>query len=203
VINRRDLLIGASASIASAGIAGGAGIVGGWQLRQAAAKRATPFLDTNRAGGLLNRDDLDTVSALGETLAASNAIPPESFWHAYVNTMTMNRSGYLDLYIRVARLLNETATSLHGADFVKSSRNQRDSVLRELLMEFGKSDPRTRRLEAFMTSRIATSLRTLMMDPMLKHYYRSRYGWRVVGYQAYPGVPQPHPRAYTRPNIRS
>jgi len=197
MINRRGILIAGGAGITAAGSGAIVGVAGGWQLRQYLSNRATPFLDYNQPGGILTKPDLSTMTNLGHTVSASKSLAPDAFWHEFINQVTKYQNGYLDLYGRLAALLNDSAQNLQRSKFTQMSRNQCDAVLRELLDTYSGSESQARRLEAFRTTRLVSSLRELVIGPMLQHYYRSSYGWRVVGYSAHPGIPQPHLLAYT------
>jgi hypothetical protein len=141
------------------------------------------------------------IVALGETLAAPDNTPPAEFFQGYVNATTQGQPGLLREYQRAAALLNATATRLvgQGAHFLDLSVQQREEVLRTLLWQYSGSDQLVRRVEVMAAARDAVALRMYVMGPMIAHYYRSPFGWAVVGYQSFPGTPQFDAWSYSRP----
>jgi hypothetical protein len=65
---------------------------------------------------------------------------------------------------------------------------ERGKVLETLLSQYSGDDYIMPKLEKLTSSRDALALRVYVMGPLLSHYYHSRYGWAVVGYQRFPSV---------------
>jgi hypothetical protein len=196
MISRRRLLLSAAAITAAA--ATGAAFV----ARPYLAKRLYPELDTAYPLGVLHDEEMRAVVALGETLVAPEIEPPVDFFHDYVNSVTQSQHGFLKEYQRAAALLNATSTGLFGQDarlqFSDLPRPRRDKVLRRLLWQYPGHDRIVRKVEKFMASQDALALRIHVMKPLIEHYYRSPYGWAVVGYDSFPGRPPLDPRVYTK-----
>jgi hypothetical protein len=72
--------------------------------------------------------------------------------------------------------------------FSELSRAERDQVLRALLWPYPAGDRIRPKAEKLAAPRDALALRQFVMTPLIEHYYRSEYGWKVVGYQKYPGT---------------
>jgi len=195
VITRRRLLLGAAAvSVAAAGVYVAKPRLGGL-LR--------PTLDTTYPLGILQHEEMRSIAALGETLAAPELAPPAEFFQEYVNAATQSRPGILKEYQRAAVLLNTTGTRLFGqgtqVDFADLPQRRREQVLRALLWQYPGTDQLVRKAEVIVASREALALRMYVMQPLIEHYYRSPFGWAVVGYQSFPGRAQLDPMAYTGP----
>jgi hypothetical protein len=191
-ISRRRLLLSAAAITATA--------TGAYVAKPRVAKRLHPELDTAYPLGVLSNDEMRTVVALGETLAAPESVPPSDFFREYVNSVTQSQHGYLKEYRRADAILNVTSTDQFGRgarlDFADLLLSQRDQVLKKLLWQYPGHDRIVRKVEKLAASRDALALRMYVMDPLIEHYYRSQYGWAVVGYKSFPGRPR-DPRAYT------
>ena len=164
-------------------------------------KLVRPSLDTTYPLGTLQDEEMRGILALGQTLAAPEAIPPAEFFEGFVNVATQGQPGMLKEYQRAVVSLNTTAARRfsRSAQFADLPAPERDEVLRTLLWQYPASDQLLRRVEVIVASRDALALRMYVMDPLLAYYYRSPFGWAVVGYRSYPGTPQFDPRAYTRP----
>jgi hypothetical protein len=200
MINRRKfLLIAASATAAAA--------AGAYVATPALRRLLHPELDTAYPLGTLRDEEMQCIVALGEAIAAPQSVPPPEFFFHYVNAVTQKRNGILKEYRRAAALLNSTATGLYGEGarrrFVDLSRTDRDKVLQTLLWRYPAHDRIVHKVETLFASRDALALRAYVMEPLIEHYYRSMYGWAVVGYDSMPGRPPRDPRSYTRLPIDS
>jgi len=173
------------------------------QLRQL----LLPKLDITYPVGILQDTEMHTIVALGEALAAPQAIPPADFFRDYVNMVTKSRPGFLREYQRAAALLNATSADLFGRDvrpqFAELSAPQRDKVLQAQLYHYPGNDRVAAKLEKLSATRDALALRMYVMAPMIEYYYRSPYGWAVVGYKSLPGRPPLDPRTYTKSGVVS
>lgn len=163
-----------------------------------------PELDPNYPLGKLSDDMMRGIVALGESLAARESVPPVEFFVDFVNRETETRAGILREYQIAALLLDTTATELFGQggnkrQFADLSHPQRDQVLRRLLWQYPAGDKIRRKIEKLAASRDALAMRVYVVAPMIQGYYRSSYGWAVVGYDSFPGRPPVDPRAYTLP----
>jgi len=162
-----------------------------------------PKLDTAYPLGVLQDIEMRIIVVLGETLVAPESTPPVNFFIDYVNAVTQNQPGFLKEFQRAAALLDATSVDLFGQSarlrFAALPLTQRDKVLRALLWQYSGSDLIVPKVEKLAASRDALALRMYVMRPLIEHYYRSPYGWAIVGYESFPGRPPLDPRAYTRP----
>jgi hypothetical protein len=167
-------------------------------------KQLLPELDTTYPLGVLPDEDMRNIVALGETLVAPESVPPVDFFHDYVNAVTQSERGLLKEYECASELLNRSSAGLfvQGAarqQFAELPLSRRDKVLQALLWQYSGSDRIVPKVEKLAASRDALALRMYIMGPLIEHYYRSPYGWAVVGYESFPGRPPLDPKAYTRP----
>lgn len=178
-------------------------IVGAYLARPYLSALLRPGLDENTPPGFLIKDEMRTIIALVEILVAQDSLPSESFFQDYVNEITANQKGYLKEYQNAAKLLNRTSTDLFKYEqtlgFDKLSIEARNKVLGHLLWQYDADDRVVRKLEKIEASKKALALRVFVMEPLIEHYYRSTFGWAVVGYTSFPGNPPHDPRAYTMP----
>jgi hypothetical protein len=162
-----------------------------------------PKLDTTYPIGVLQDIEMRNIVALGETLAAPGSTPSVDFFRDYVNAVTRSQPGFLKEYQRAAALLNTTSADLFDQgerlQFADLPVPRRDNVLQTLLWQYSGSDQIVPKIEKLAASRNALALRMYVMSPLIEHYYRSPYGWAIVGYESFPGRPPHDPRAYTRP----
>jgi hypothetical protein len=166
-------------------------------------KLILPKLDTTYPLGVLQDIEMRNIAALGETLVAPEYTPPVDFFHDYVNAVTQSQPGLLKEYQRAAALLNAMSSDLFGqgaqAHFADLPGPRRDKVLQTQLWQYSGGDRIVPQIEKLAASRDALALRMYVMGPLIEHYYRSPYGWAIVGYESFPGRPPLDPRAYTRP----
>jgi hypothetical protein len=195
-MSRRKFLFG-TAVITTAAATGAAFVA-----RPYLARQLYPELDTAYPLGVLNDNEMRTITALGEVLAAPTFEPAKGFFEDYVNLVTQTERGLLKEYKSAAALLNATSTRLFGqgaeATFAGLSVLSRDQVLHKLLWQYSARDRIVPKVEKITASHDALALRVHVMEPLIVYYYRSQYGWSVVGYKSYPGRPPLDPRAYTR-----
>lgn len=195
MINRRTFLLAAATVSAAAAAA--------YMAKPHLRQLILPKLDTAYPLGVLQDIEMRNIVALGATLAASESTPPVNFFIDYVNAVTQNQPGFLKEFQRAAVLLDATSVDLFGQSarlrFAALPLTQRDKVLRALLWRYSGSDLIVPKVEKLATSRDALALRMYVMGPLIEHYYRSPYGWVIVGYESFPGLPPLDPRAYTRP----
>ncbi len=191
VTRRRFLLLTGSAAFVAAGA---------YVARPYLSKRAHPILDTAYPLGTLRDDEMLTVIAFGEVLVPAAFTPPGNFFREFVDRTTQTQPGYLKEYQRAVRLLDTTAPSFSKVKLFRDlTVPERDKVLQALLWRYDAGDKIISKFEKFATSRDASALRQYIMSPLIAYYYRSPYGWAVVGYKHFPGVPPADPMAYTRP----
>jgi len=173
---------------------------GAYVARPHLSKRAHPVLNVTSSRGVLQADEMQTVIALGETLAPSKFMLPQDFFREFVDDVTRTRPGLLKEYQGAVQLLDTHAQGFGDATrFHALASSARDEVLRALLWHYDAGNATARKLEGFATSRDVSALRIYVMDPMIEHYYRSPLGWAVVGYKSFPGMPPGNARAYTEP----
>jgi hypothetical protein len=184
VVSRRGFLV--TAAVVSAAVAGT------YVARPHLRKLILPELDTAFPVGKLNGDEMGTILALGEVLAAPQFVPEGDFFRDHVDETTQTKPGLLKEYRRAAALLNAKSSDLLGGGaprrFVDLVRQDRDKVLEALLSHYSGDDQIMPKLEKLTSSRNALALRVFVVGPLLAHYYRSRYGWAVVGYRRFPSV---------------
>lgn len=196
MISRRKFLL-AAATVSAASVAA-------YVARPYLRRRLLPELDITHPLGVLPDENMRDIVALGETIVAPESMPPVKFFQDYVNAVTQSQRGFLKEYVRAAGLLNRTSANLFEQSktrnrFAELSPAQRDKVLQALIWRYSGSDLITPKIEKLMASRDALALRIFIMEPLIQHYYRSPYGWAVVGYLSFPGRPPLDPKAYTRP----
>ena len=200
MINRRKFLLG-SAAVSAAAVTGVAYIA-----RPYLARELRPELDTAYPLGILRDREMRTFIALGETLSSPKSIPPADFFRDFVNAATKTQPGLLREYRRAAELLDASSSGLFREggrrQFAGLPRSGRDQVLRTLLWRYSARDRVVRKLEKLAASRSALAFRIYIVKPLVEQYYRSSYGWAVVGYDSFPGRPPADPRAYTKPLVR-
>jgi hypothetical protein len=195
MISRRKFLI----AVATVSAASAAAYIARPYLR----KGMLPELDITHPLGVLPNEDMRDIVSLGETIVAPESVPPVKFFQDYVNAVTQSQHGFLKEYVRAAGLLNRTSSSLFEQGkarnrFAELSAAQRDEVLQSLCWRYSGSDVIAPKVEKLLASRDALALRMFIMEPLIEHYYRSPYGWAVVGYKTSPGRPR-DPGAYTTP----
>jgi hypothetical protein len=161
-----------------------------------------PKLDTTYPLGVLQDIEMHNISALGETVVAQEFVPPVDFFQDFVNAATQSESGLLKEYERASELLNKTSVGLFEQgvarqQFAELPLSRRNKVLQALLWQYSGSDWITPKVEKLVVSRDALALRMYVMQPLIEYYYRSPYGWAVVGYEISPGQPRDS-REYTR-----
>lgn len=193
MISRRSFLLTAAAVSAAA--------AGAYVARPNLVKLIRPELDVAYPRGVLEDAEMRSIIALGETLAPPEFAPSDSFFRKHVDVVTQSQPGLLREYRRAAALLNTKTAQAYGKDtlFQALAPAERDKVLETVLWRFDASDRILRKLEKLAASRDALALRIYIAGPLIEHYYRSSYGWAVVGYESYPGRPPLDPRAYTKP----
>lgn len=198
MLNRRRFLL----TVAAISTTVAAGVFIG---RPHLAKLVRPKLDTSFPLGSLQDDEMHTIVALCKTLLWEVSVMPAKYFQDYVNAITNSEPGFLKEYQSAAKLLDATSKRLfaRGAPlrFRDLSRTERDKVVQKLLWRYDASDRIVRKIEKIEATRDALALRIYVMKPLIKYYYRSAYGWAVVGYKSFPGRPPLDPRAYTRPLI--
>jgi len=195
MISRRNFLLTAAAISATA-------VAGTYVAMPHLRRIMRPELDMTYPLGALQDVEMRNIIALCETLIAPESKPPVEFFHDYVNTVTQSERGFLKEYQRAAALLNATSTGMYGQGaqrpFVDLSHPQRDKVLQTLLWRYPANDRIVGKVEKLSAGLDAIALRIYVMGPLIGHYYRSPYGWAVVGYESFPGRLPLDPRAYTR-----
>jgi hypothetical protein len=196
MISRRQFLVGTAVVMSAAGTAA-------YIARPHLRRLIQPTLDTTYPLGLLNNKEALTIATLGLVLASPRSVPPLGFFREYVDFVTQSLPGFLREYQRSAALLDEISVHVipqkSEGSFAHLTRNECDEVLGVLLWRYSGQDYIRPKLEKLFAGRDALALRTYVMQPMIEYYYRSLYGWAVVGYESFPGHPPPDPRAYTRP----
>jgi hypothetical protein len=180
ISRRKFLVVGAGLTAAAA--------AGGYIARPHLSRLLRPELDLTYPVGVLSEAEARTIVALGETLAAPQSMPPADFFGQFVDELTRTQKGYLKEFQRGAALLNAAAgQKASGRRFAELEVAARDSVLRVLLWQFSAGDRFVRKLEVLTAPHVALALRQYVMAPLIRHYYRSEYGWRLVGYDTHPG----------------
>lgn len=192
MINRRKFLLSATGLIASTAI-----LSAGYKLLSPLPLR----LDTNHPLGALSEQEMQTIIALAEALFPSDIKTPDIFIKQYVNTQTNNEKGYLKAYRESAALLDTEASNLFGKDkvFYSLTLADRNRVLDSLLgfyRKYNYSKRIQKRLEMIFVSERAQALRSFVVKPLLRAFYESPYGWRVVGYDSFPGRPGRNAKTY-------
>ena len=195
-MKRRKFLLATAAVSATA--------VATYMARPYIRERLLPILDTTYPLGVLQDMEMRNIVALGEVVVAPGFVPPKDFFRDYVNSVTQKQHGFLKEYQRAAALLTRASAGLFGRDatrlqFADLPLPGRDKALQGLLWRYSGSDWIMPKAEKIAASRDALALRMYVMGPLIEHYYRSSYGWGVVGYRSFPGQPPLDPRAYTKP----
>lgn len=205
IARRLFLLVGGAATVAAAGAGA---LLARRENRQWARDAARglapqPELDRSAATGVLDRGDADTIAALAEVVAPPDAPPGAlALLRQHVERRAAEVAGMLPAYHDAARLLDRTAEDRHAARFAALTRAQRDDVLDALLWSYDARSAVRRTLESLSASAEAAALRRFVVADLAQAFYASPFGWRVVGYGHYPGVPAKDPRDYTRPPDR-
>jgi hypothetical protein len=193
-ISRRRFLLGAAAASAA-----GFGL---YAARDQIRARIWPELDTTYPVGTLADLQMRTILALANAVVAPDSVPPPEFFQDQINWVTQTQRGYLKEYERAVAFLDVTSAGLFAQGrqsyFVDLPHSHRDTVLKTLLWPYSARDRVVRKLEKLGASRDALALRIYVMAPLIEYYYRSSYGWAVVGYESFPGRPPSDPRAYTK-----
>jgi hypothetical protein len=143
-----------------------------------------------------------TVLALSEILlpATENA-HVSTLVQRHVTSRTQQHPGYLQEYQRAVQLLDERARRLGAMAprFSQLSLADRQRVLGSLLWAYRGEDLLWRYAEAILLRKRVLSFRRFVVTDVLVAGYRASYGWAIVGYSHYPGIPAADPRDYTRP----
>jgi hypothetical protein len=208
VLKRRTVLAGGA--VVAVGAAAGAAALGSRANRQRLKDvlgELTPpprDLDHNAATGALTPAEALAVAALAEVLYPPDATPEAiALGRAHAATRCEKEPGYLPEYRRAVQLLDERAAAARsGKTFAALTREQRDAVLHALLWDYsGRRFVGTmgRLVENATASEEASALRRFVVADLLQAFYSSGYGWAVVGYTHYPGVPAADPLDYTKP----
>jgi hypothetical protein len=195
MITRRTFLL---ASVAAAGTAAAA-----YLARPYLSELVVPQLDTAYPLGELNDAQMRNIVALGETVAAPEAMPPANFFRDHVNEITTTQKGLLKEFQRASATLSAASRRLFARDagsleFKDLPLARRDKVLGTLLWQYSDQDFIVRKIEKIVAARDALALRFHVMSPLINYYYHSPFGWAVVGYDSSPGRPPRDPRAYTK-----
>jgi len=194
MISRRTFLVTAATVSAAAAAA--------YMVKPRLRQLILPKLDSTYPLGVLQDMDMRNIVALGDTLVAPGYTPPVDFFHDFVNAETRSQPGFLKEYQRAAALLNATSADLFGQgaqlQFADLSGPRRDKVLQTQLWQYSGRNRIVPKVEKLAASRDALALRMYVVSPLIEHYYRSPYGWAIVGYESFPGRPPLDPRVYTR-----
>ena len=159
-------------------------------------------LDRDSPTGRLTQAEAATLVAFGEVLiptmfsgpAAFTTPPPDSRAEAPSHVLEQALGdlagqvpGYLSEFQAAARFLNEKAGARSGSPFASTALESRRALVETQFRGYvGRS---RRRAFFFLTSdgRRTAGTWEFVARPMLAAFYRSPYGWRVVGYAKRPG----------------
>jgi len=160
-------------------------------------------LDRSAPVGLLEADEMATITRLAEVLVPPDTTPGASAgWvREHVDQTTGSRPGYLREYRAAAGLLDEAAAALQPSvtHFHLLAVAAADQVLRGMFGRRRNASPWRSRMERLTASgRRRERCWNFVIHDLLQGFYRTSSGWAVVGYDSYPGVPG-DPRAYTSP----
>lgn len=171
-----------------------------WARDVARQLAAQPELDPKAPRGALDGGEADTIAALAEIVAPPDAPPAAlTLLRQHVERNAAEVAGMLAVYGASARLLDRSAEERHAARFAALTPARRDEVLNSLLWSYDARSAVRRTIESLSVSAEVAALRRFVIADLAQAFYASPFGWQVVGYTHYPGVPARDPRDYTRP----
>ena len=156
-----------------------------------------PRLDRSTPMGRLSDEESGTIAALIAVLVQGD----HPFLLDHVARRTATEAGFLKEYRNAVRLLNQSARRVQGdaKRFEELNAVERDRALESILWRYSGDDRWMILLEKLFVSKGRLNFREFVVRDILKAFYRSGAGWRVVGYTKYPGIPAKDPLEYTRP----
>lgn len=206
MVRRRSVLIGLSGIVLAASAAGLAlrSRLNRHRLKTLLSRVVLPEpqLDPTAPLGGLSDEEMQTILALGDILVSpDDADRARSLIQAHVEDRAQQHQGYLDEYRSGVALLDAASANRQGAAarFAGLHLDDRTAVLQSLLWSYRAADTLHRYLEALFLSRRQLAFRRFVVADILSAYYRSPFGWKIVGYSHYPGVPAADPLDYARP----
>lgn len=154
-------------------------------------KRLTARLDQTKPTGVLCDEEMETLCALYQVLAADEDFPRNECVD-FFNRRTLDQPGRLHAYREGLALLTSRCP-----EFTHLSIDERDAVLKKMLRSYPHRSLESawrRRLrltgavwDRFLTSARTLRFRDLVARDLLSHYYTSGRGWQVVAYDEYLG----------------
>lgn len=161
----------------------------------------SPRLNTDSPRGRLKEDDVKNIIALAEVLILKDeTLDADEIWvRNFVNNKTENEPGYLFEYQNGVRLLDRITRNLKGEHmkFHELPMDIRNILLHQNFGMDGSLDKIFFRLQFFThLGKLKIYFWYFVIKELLYDFYSSPYGWAVVGYTSYPGVPG-NPREYT------
>jgi hypothetical protein len=167
-------------------------------------------LDESPELGTLTQDQFQIIKAAFDVISPTPSPSTEEL-SEFVNWRTSTAKGYYQEYKRAADLLESKAQAQLGTNFAGLKQNSREEVLKTVLprhtfLPLQESLP-ARETEPDLVGKIRIVLELFFFRAearfkyfifwdLLRFYWLSSAGWASVGYQTYPGVPDPK-RTYT------
>jgi hypothetical protein len=167
-------------------------------------------LDEFSDKGTLSPDEFQTIRAAFEVVSPKPPPPAEEFFE-FVNWRTSTTNGYYREYQRAVKLLESKTRARFEGTFATLNAHSREEILREVMprhtfLPLQEGLP-NQEIEPSLVGKFRVIFELLFFNTgarfkyfifwdLLRFYWLSSAGWAVVGYQSYPGVPDPH-RTYT------
>jgi hypothetical protein len=188
-------------------------IAGGfsYQNRRALYRRYFQLkLDESSELGILNQEQFKIIEAIFEVISPKPS-PSTTELLEFVNWRTSTAKGYYQEYRRAADLLQHKSQARFGTSFVRLQEKSREEILRAVLPQHiflplqealpaHETEPglvgKMRVAFELLFFRAEARFKYFIFWDLLRFYWLSSAGWAVVGYQTYPGVPDPN-RTYT------
>jgi len=167
-------------------------------------------LDESSEFGTLTQYQFQIIKAAFDVISPKPSPSTEELLE-FVNWRTSTAKGYYQEYKRAADLLESKSQTRFGANFAQLEGRSREEILRAVLprhtflplqegLPAHETEPnfigKVRVALELLFFRAEARFKYFIFWDLLRFYWLSSAGWASVGYQSYPGVPDPK-RTYT------
>jgi hypothetical protein len=191
---RRAFLYGSLALVVAGGLALAARSL---RLREQLLRWLEPQFDASSPPGQLTAAEIESMAAFGEVIVEGRALNPVSrrALAQYIDERAQSQNGYFRLYRDTAALVDRLA----GRRFAELPVADRAAIVSARI--FARDDRSRRREHRFLFERREERAVRFAIPDLIRGYYTSAGGWRVVGYSVPWGECSDLTR-YTRPERR-
>jgi hypothetical protein len=167
-------------------------------------------LDESSGFGTLTQGQFEIIKAVFDVISPKPSPSTEELLE-FVNWRTSTAKGYYQEYKRAADLLESKSQARFGASFATLEKNSGEEILRAVLprhtflplqeaLPAHETEPglvgKMRVAFELLFFRAEARFKYFIFWDLVRFYWLSSAGWASVGYQSYPGVPDPK-RTYT------